>query len=346
MDYRNASATDLAVDEYFIQWVKKPTAESNLFWEQWLQDNPDRQEEVQEARQLVLMLSKDEDDLYKSELDTIWLHLQAARDSESKSHDTGAGETNVIPISYWRQRSMWAAASVSVLLLLAAFFAFGLLGRSEMAYATAYGEKRTVHLPDSSVVVLNSNSSIIYSDTWLGLGPRKVNLRGEAYFAVTHKVNNRKFVVLTTDGTEVEVLGTEFDVSSRGGSSRVVLASGKVRLSYDQDKKEKQLVMAPGDLVELSGNNITKKQVKPELYTAWKDNKVIFENTSLREIATMVQEVYGHPVVLKDAALADLKLTAYLDDRGLENILATLSETLDVTITRQDQEIWITSTKQ
>jgi ferric-dicitrate binding protein FerR (iron transport regulator) len=346
MNYRHASATDLAVDENFIQWVKKPTVESNSFWEHWLQENPDRQEEVQEARELVKMLAVDYDELHKAELGTIWYNLKAARDSESKSHDTEAGETKVIPISYWGLRSIWAAASVSVLLLLAAFFVFGLMGRSEMAYATAYGEKRTVHLPDSSVVVLNSNSSIAYSETWLGLGPRKVNLTGEAYFAVTHKVNSQKFVVLTTDGTQVEVLGTEFNVTSRGGSNRVVLASGKVRLHYDQEKKEKQLVMAPGDLVELTGTSMTRKQVKPELYTAWKDNKVIFENASLQEVAAMVQEVYGLPVVLKDASLADLKLTAYLDDRGLENILATLSETLDVTITRQDQEIWITSTKQ
>lgn len=344
MKHQYKYVSDFAVDEEFIQWVKAPTPESDLFWENWLQQNPFQREIVEDARQTVLLLSEDEDELHESELNTMWQHLNQKIAAERTG---GLGGAKVVPLGFWQRNRMVAvAASVSLLFLLAFLFLYSSLQVGTVEYATAYGEKRTIQLPDASVVVLNANSRISFPEKWSGSENRLVRLEGEAFFVVTHKENEQKFIVETKDGMQVEVLGTAFDVSSRGNRNRVVLASGKVRLNYEQDDEEKQLVMKPGDLVERAGKTaeVIRKKVRPELYTSWKDNKVIFDNTSLGEIATMLEEVYGYSVTMQEAELAEMKLTAQLDDRGVENILATVSETLGVTITKQNQEIKISLT--
>ncbi|MFD2999384.1 FecR family protein [Pontibacter toksunensis] len=346
MKYQYENASDLAVDEDFIQWVKAPTPEDYLFWENWLHQNPCHRELVEEARQIVLLLSEDEDELHAYELETIWRQLNGKIRSEAPR---SAGGSKVASPGFWQRKQVIAvAASVSILLLLSALFLYNLLQVEMVEYRTAYGEKKTVQLPDESVVVLNGNSGISFSKKWSGSDIRMVQLDGEAFFEVTHKENDQKFVVQTNDGVRVEVLGTAFDVSSRESRNRIVLVSGKVRLAYENDNEHYQLVMVPGELVEIVGSRagITRRKVRPALYTSWKDNRVIFDNTSLQEIATMVEEVYGYNVTLKEEGLADMKLTAQLDDRGLENILATVSETLGVRITKENQEIKISLTNQ
>lgn len=344
MKYQYKNAADLALDEDFIQWVKAPTPQSDLVWENWLQQNPFQREQVEEARQIVLLLSKDEDELHAHELDAMWQGLNHAIETDNAGK---AGGARMVSLGFWQKNRVLAvAASVSILLLLSAFFVYRSMQPGTVTYATAYGEKRSIQLPDGSVVVLNGNSAISFAEHWSGNEARSVQLEGEAFFEVTHKENEQKFVVETKDGVRVEVLGTAFGVSSRGTRNRIVLASGKVRLNYEQGNEEKQLVMKPGELVEMAGNtaDMTRKNVRTELYTSWKDNKVIFDNTSLREVATMLEEVYGYEVTMEGASLAEMKLTAQLDDRGLENVLATVSETLGVTIEKQNQEITISLT--
>jgi len=340
MKYQFASATDLAADEFFIQSVKSPTTESDLFWQSWQQEHPSRLGVVEEARELVTLLAADEHETQEADLETVWQRLQQDIREEPRE---GTEEGNVRPLHFWQSKGILAAAASIVLLLAAGFYLFSLLQPQTVAYATAFGEKRRILLPDSSVVVLNANSTVSYTDAWSASEPRVVKLEGEAYFAVTHQVNHQKFIVQTPDGTQVEVLGTEFDVVGRDKENRVVLASGKVRLSIPQGDAHQQLLMKPGDLVEVSGKTgeVTRKQVRTELYTSWKDNRIIFDNTSLREIATMLEQVYGFEVVIEDTALAEQEITASLDDWGVDSILGTVSETLGTTITRQDNTITI-----
>ena len=75
----------------------------------------------------------------------------------------------------------------------------------------AYGSKTTIELPDSSVVVLNSGSTLSYPDKFEAES-RTVMLVGEAFFEVK-KNSKRPFYVKTKDVT-IRVLGTKFNVKS------------------------------------------------------------------------------------------------------------------------------------
>ncbi|MCC9134844.1 FecR family protein [Pontibacter silvestris] len=338
MDYSKHGVADFAVDDFFIQWVKKPTKNANLFWIHWLEHNPDKYEVLQEARELVLILTKDEDNLSEWELNEMWQNLNMACAASTVQE---VANKKVVTLRLWERKSMLAAAAVTLLLLISGITLFIIGQQKTVIYATHYGEKQSILLPDSSIVVLNANSQLtIPAADWGEEEPREVRLKGEAYFSITHKVNNQKFIVHTSDGVQVEVLGTEFNVSDRGSRNRVVLASGKVMLNIARTGVNKQLLMKPGELVEIAedAGTITKQEIDTDIYTSWKDNKLIFYDISLQEIATMLEENYGYAVVIQDKALADQKITAFLDAGSLSDILVTLSETLGVKIIQDKQK--------
>jgi len=336
MDYRYHNITDFAADYAFIQWVKKPTAENQAFWDSWLNAHPEKKGIILEARRLVILLSQDGDGLQEWELEDMWQKLTLARAPEER-------KMAVLPFQTPRkQRSLMAAVIVLVLLITSVFF-FMPKSPETVEYATNFGEKKTVRLPDNSVVVLNGNTKIRVPVSWDADDDREVELTGEAFFQVTHQANDQKFLVNTKNGMQVEVLGTEFCVTNRSGLERVVLASGKVRLQLPENLSVTPLEMQPGQLVEVAPQTkkIVRKQVEPQLYTAWKDNKLIFDNTTLKEIAVMLEQNYGFPVVFTDSTIADRRMTASLEIEKLDDILTTLSETFALNIKKEKEKIVI-----
>ena len=151
-----------------------------------------------------------------------------------------------------------------------AAFGFGIwwigarTGRPQYASErTGYGEMKTIVLPDSSVVILNSNSSLRIPEQWSDAEGRQVWLEGEAYFQVQKQpATVRKFVVHTRQ-VDVEVLGTKFNVNTRRQQAVVSLEEGKVRLLvYKGDsavlEKRAPVVMRPGQVVVVNATQDTR----------------------------------------------------------------------------------------
>ncbi|MDR0680487.1 MAG: FecR domain-containing protein [Dysgonamonadaceae bacterium] len=88
------------------------------------------------------------------------------------------------------------------------------------------GETRSLILPDSSEVHLNSGSILVYPQHFGKT--RNVYLSGEAYFSVVH--NDKQPFIVTASDLEIEVLGTVFNVSSYIDSenSSATLEQGKI----------------------------------------------------------------------------------------------------------------------
>lgn len=87
-------------------------------------------------------------------------------------------------------------------------------------------DRTNVYLPDSSLVILNADSKIKFSEKkWKR--ERKVELEGEAFFKVK---KGSQFNVHTQHG-KVTVLGTEFDVKDRKNYYEVVCYSGLVQVT-------------------------------------------------------------------------------------------------------------------
>lgn len=209
-------------------------------------------------------------------------------------------------------------------------------------YATAYGETSTVHLPDGSEVKLNSHSTLRYANNLLAGTAREVWLDGEGYFSIKHLPDNRRFIVHTTAGLNVEVLGTRFTVFRRRAQARVVLLSGKVRVAFADSSKRKPIVLKPGELLETRDaqpQKVVHKAVRVDTYAAWKDDKLVFDETPVAEVAARLSDTYGVKVVVATPALNQRTVTGTFPAGELNTVLQVLEKSFKLTIERQPNQI-------
>ena len=196
-----------------------------------------------------------------------------------------------------------------------------------------------VLLDDGTLVTVNRHSWIRYKKKF-SLSERKVHLAGEAWFDVAREPS-RPFVI--DAGTAmVEVLGTRFNVNAHKQSATVeiIVKSGIVAVTPKQAPQE-QIVLKAGN----SGTyNKEKKELKlipssnPNKIS-WKTRELFFENSSLKEVADLVNKVYNTNLVIINQELASCPITVTFRDQSLEAVLHVLETTLDLEISHTGQEI-------
>lgn len=211
---------------------------------------------------------------------------------------------------------------------------------------TDYGQNKTIILPDSSKVILNSNTKIKYADQWEKEEKREIELEGEAFFSVVHTRSNQKFIVKTASNMSVEVLGTEFTVKARSGGGKVILKSGKIKLLLEQDTSQQQIIMAPGEMIELtrkgdSFTEYTKKKVDTKDYTSWTQGRLVFHNTSVAEIKALLEEEYGLSVVIPDSQLLSQRISGTVPNDNLKSLLFALSNSFNCQIIHKNNQVYI-----
>ncbi|MEK6479145.1 hypothetical protein WJR50_16480 [Catalinimonas sp. 4WD22] len=54
--YNKYDALDFALDEYFQQWVYFPDMGNRYFWDDFLEKNPHKKQEVTEAKKLIELM--------------------------------------------------------------------------------------------------------------------------------------------------------------------------------------------------------------------------------------------------------------------------------------------------
>ncbi|MDO4703846.1 FecR family protein [Tannerella sp.] len=189
---------------------------------------------------------------------------------------------------------------------------------------TSPGMVATATLPDGSKVWLNADSRITYPSEFIG-NCREVNLDGEAYFSV-HKHRNRPFIVHTSAGAKVEVLGTEFNLEAYRKDELVnaTLVSGSVRFTYpSNDHGESSVVLKPDESVRY--NRTTKqmviKTINTQAQTAWKDGLVIFRNTPFKDALRILEKRFNAQFDVKNETLYEHSYTGRFDTQQLPLIL-------------------------
>lgn len=120
---------------------------------------------------------------------------------------------------------VWSVAAAVVLL-----FVFYFVFTASKTLKTDFGEVAEEVLPDGSKVHVNAQTTLNFSPrNWEE--ERRVNLEGEAYFEVA---KGTTFTVVSEYGN-VKVLGTQFNVYSRGGVFEVRCFEGKVKVAGSEE---------------------------------------------------------------------------------------------------------------
>lgn len=172
---------------------------------------------------------------------------------------------------------------------------------SRLAYNTLTTPKTgqyMITLGDGTKVWLNAESSLKYPLGFSGK-ERKVQLTGEGYFEVA-KDASRPFKVMLSDSTEVQVLGTHFNVMSYPDETakEVTLLEGSVKVTQLVTHNSK--LITPGQQAQITNNSITiKPNVDLDEVTAWKNGQFVFHNEEISFIMRQVQRWYGVQVSYK-----------------------------------------------
>ncbi|MDO1451383.1 FecR domain-containing protein [Rhodocytophaga aerolata] len=243
-------------------------------------------------------------------------------------------EVRLLHTAPHRKIRVWmVAASVLLLLCCSLWFLQDII--LYKTYTTAFGQIKSITLEDNSRVALNANSSLRVPRYSFGYGDRVVYLKGEAEFSITHTPTHQKFIVTTPDKLSVEVLGTKFIVYSRPRGSKVILQTGKVRVS---NASNESLTIAPGDVVSLDQKGALQKQPAQnvEKYSAWKERRFIFDHSTLTEITYLIEENFGVKVSIPDTALANRSLSGTFQANNVKEMLEMLSDVSDLQISQED----------
>lgn len=189
---------------------------------------------------------------------------------------------------------------------------------------TSPGMVATAILPDGSKVWLNADSRLTYPSEFTS-ERREVDLEGEAYFSI-RKHRNRPFIVHTSAGTKVEVLGTEFNLEAYRKDEMInaTLVSGSVRFTYPSDDHgEASVMLKPNESVRYNKTTkrVTFKTMRPETQIAWKDGLVIFRNTPFKDALRILEKRFNAQFDVKNQKLYEHSYTGRFDTQQLPLIL-------------------------
>lgn len=178
-------------------------------------------------------------------------------------------------------------------------------------------------LPDGTQVHLNSQSVLRYPALF-AKAERQVELEGEAYFEV-EKDPKRPFVVKTPHQTQVEVLGTTFNLEAYESEPELqaTLLTGKIRFAYAQGATMHTLELKPGHklIYEVEASKPRVLATNGLAEAAWKDGKIIFDATPLPEALHMLEKRFHVRLNLLNPRLRNEAFTGTFTTQRLERIL-------------------------
>lgn len=210
---------------------------------------------------------------------------------------------------------------------------------ANVEYTVLPGEKRDLTLPDGTSVSLNSGSVLLAPEKFVG-DKRSVYLIGEAYFKVA-KDAEKPFIV-GTPLLDIQALGTEFCVTAYQQANYVqtTLTEGKVLLSIPGSTTIAPVVLHPSEqsYYDPSMSEIKISKVNVDIYTSWKEGKLIFEETPFEEVVNRLRIQFGWRIIC-DKRLYKNRVTAkFIRNESITDILDTLREVVNFTY-KTDQNI-------
>ncbi len=199
---------------------------------------------------------------------------------------------------------------------------------SEIEYKVTTGVKGVAVLPDSSVVWLNSATTLRCPSSF-GLDSREVFLSGEAFFEVKGNPEWPMYI-RTNKGITAKVTGTSFNISSYDNDDEMVftLVTGKVTLIEDKTKREVEAV--PNEKVimrdnksRLADNKVSGVKKAADVYveTAWKEGVLLFDDTQMTEVIKKLERWYGVTINVTDDTILNYHITASFKSESITQVL-------------------------
>ena len=211
----------------------------------------------------------------------------------------------------WRLGRYGAAAAAAVGLLFGVWHlsdrhAYREMSARPISLETPAGQRITMQLPDGTHVQLNAGTKLEYPQVF-AKGMRRVKLSGEAMFEVSHDAR-RPFVV-ETFASEIEVLGTRFNVLSDEQNARfsTTLVEGSVRVRSRLDPSQ-VLTMQPNEMVELVGRKLCKTTTQDFRDLCWTEGLIHIKRMPFDELMQRFETAYNIKITIDRNTLPKIDL--------------------------------------
>jgi len=306
-----------------------------------------------------------------ADADAYLAHLKRMEDKGVAFDDEPIGDIPLQQVPIRRRRFfLYAGTGIAASLLLFGWFLFKnpgtqkngnkVLARQVNEVSTRYGSKSQVQLPDGSLVWLNAGSKITYGKEF-GKKIREVTLSGEAFFDVVKDADHP--FVIHASSIDIRVLGTAFNVKAypEDEKTETSLIRGRIEVSIKSRPNDK-IILSPNEKLVVDNKSmrvqqdaaendyepliaVNKLKINPVdstvAETQWIENRLVFDNESLRELAVKMERWYGVDIEIADSAMMEKRFTGKLDNENIEQAMEALRYTSPFSFERKGNKIII-----
>ena len=328
----------------------------------WLKESPTHIEEFLQISALQLMIAESPEKVATIEALTAWAqHNVVALDNLEPDDQP--------PKPVPRRRHGLVAAVGAVAVAVAVLLAVLTPGQATVQhYQTGFGEQRSIVLPDDSMVVLNTQSSITIEYSPHG---RHAKLHsGEVLFDIAD--NPARPFTVDANNLAIRVLGTTFNVYRQQQQTVVTVVEGEVRvdpnpntiaandkapLPAEHEDSNANRPMLPvlnqplqlhaGEQLSVAntGSIAREPQVNLDQAIAWTDRRLVFDNDPLSAVFEQFNRYNRRALVLDAPALANRKITGVFAARDIDTLLKFVEAQPGVKTVRSANEIRITESR-
>jgi ferric-dicitrate binding protein FerR (iron transport regulator) len=211
----------------------------------------------------------------------------------------------------------WLKVAAMVLVIAGAAVTFFLLNNKHRqqdtiaftTISTGVGEKKKVTTRDGSRLVLNAGTTIRIQDDFSN--DRKIELvDGEVFFEV--RTDAQRPFTVTSGSLTTTVLGTSFNISAYAALNNLSIGVVDGKVSVAGDSAPLSILMKEEELVFNKTSKTYKKIPLDETLTAWQSGRLVLNDLSFNEMATIMKKNYGIDVVTNDETIRNTRYTTEL----------------------------------
>ena len=244
------------------------------------------------------------------------------------------------------------AASIALLISIGALLFFKIEKKHNNApsfsqeIAVPNGQQKKIILSDGTTVWLNSASTLKIDNDY-GKKNRNVYLEGEGYFEVVHD-KNLVFTISTKDYT-VRDIGTEFNIKAYPADSifETAVIDGKISVEgkFTGNDKVSTIFLAKNGVLKIQHPSqsktsstvkaapiiVVKNSPNVNTYNYWKDDMLVFDDLSFKDIAAQLERRYNVVILIKDDSLNNYHFSGSFNKvPDIENVLNIIQETTPI----------------
>jgi ferric-dicitrate binding protein FerR (iron transport regulator) len=327
------------IDELLVSYLLgEATAEQEQLAREWINSSPENQRYFSEFK-TIWEKSRELAASSTVDVDAAWERmkgkLEAGRNGGKEERKKGGREEGklVAMAGGWKRVAAILALILTGALSWMIYRQWTNAGWTELASLDAPVKKT---LSDSSRVTLNKGATLEYPKQF-ATSKRLVKLKGEAFFEVT-KNPEQPFEVAVNQLT-VRVLGTSFNIRESDSATVIIVETGKVRIS-DPDN---QIDLLAGEQITIrkTDNNWSKSKQPDKLYQYYRTRSFSCDSTPLWKLVEVLNEAYDAKISIINPSIRDLPITTVFENQPLDEVLSIIQQTLDITITRKDDLIYV-----